>query len=149
MNSVTGKRKINIFQQKLHSENLTYGRVSLKRIYSICWYIQVSIYNIFYLLYSGKRNFFTGPLPLGYSAIVKVKSEETHQIQHMGNEDNTEEVLMGLISKITEGGDSEKYPTIYVAEKEINMVQKILNQLCDKFGKNRLNFFITIKFLIT
>ncbi|KAK9753892.1 piRNA pathway germ-plasm component [Popillia japonica] len=79
-----------------------------------------------------------GPLPLGYSAIVKVKSEETHQIQHMGNEDNTEEVLMGLISKITEGGDSEKYPTIYVAEKEINMVQKILNQLCDKFDHPNL-----------
>ncbi|KAI4463621.1 gamma-interferon inducible lysosomal thiol reductase gilt [Holotrichia oblita] len=73
-----------------------------------------------------------GPLPLGYSAQVKAKAEETHQIQHMGSEDNTEEVLMGLISKLAEGGD-EKYPTIYVPEKEVNMVQKVLIYLCNKF----------------
>ncbi|GJQ82854.1 mael [Trypoxylus dichotomus] len=75
-----------------------------------------------------------GPLPLGYSAIARIKAEETHQIQHMGNEDNTEEVMLKILDKLTETSDSDTLPAIYVSEKDILMVENVLTHLCNKHG---------------
>ncbi|KRT81651.1 hypothetical protein AMK59_5331 [Oryctes borbonicus] len=89
-----------------------------------------------------------GPLPLGYSAIAKITAQETHQIQHMENEDNTEEVLMGLIDKLTETADSDSLPPIYVSEKDILMVENVLKNLCRKHGHPNLFLLYSLQYLL-